>query len=125
MNDVNHTTQLTRSKIIITIANQDGGAHFDENIDSLYKNITSGDTGISLEPSRGTSYLLGYDSTKAGKPIHFKDLTLAYMREIVHETILSLQSYYGLSNIPYTPNFKYNWSRRINYMAWQFGLKPE
>lgn len=125
MNDVNHTTQLTRSKIIITIANQDGGAHFDENIDSLYKNITSGDTGMSLEPSRGTSYLLGYDSTKAGKSIHFKDLTLAYMREIVHETILSLQSYYGLSNIPYTPNFKYNWSRRRNYMAWQFGLKPE
>ncbi|MCM6810363.1 hypothetical protein NE287_06225 [Pediococcus pentosaceus] len=125
MKDSSHDTRLTRSKIITTIANQDGGAHFDKRIDSLYKNLMNGNTGVSIEPGLGADYLLGYDSSVINHSVHFKDLALAYMREIVHESILSLQNYYGLNSILYKPNFNFNWSRKTNYMAWQFGLERE
>lgn len=125
MGDQSKHTKLTRRKLITTIANQDGGAHFDEDVDTSYLGLKTGQTGISIKPTPGASELLGYDVSGYDHNIIFKDISLAYMREVVHEAILSLIDYYSLENIIYQPNFDYNWQRKLNTIGGHFEIAPD
>ena len=112
-----HKNILTREKCVTIMANQDGGVHFDNNIDTDYKNLQNGDTGFILQSAEAASLLLGYDTFKFDN-IKFKDIGFAYLRQIVHETILSFIKYYQLNN-KYIPNFEYNWTRKLNYTGFR------
>lgn len=114
-------SNFTRGKIITTLANQDGGAHFDPTVDSKYKSLTEGTTGFQLSPKDNNHIILGGSSAFNNQPVHFKDIHLAIMREITHETILSLKKHLALS-VNYSPNFDYNWERKLNPVGFHFSL---
>lgn len=117
MNDYN----LTRKKLITIVANQDGGAHFDPKIDNNYNHLINGNTGFSLQPGDFNHLFLGGSSKFNSQPVKFKDLHLALLREVVHETIISLMDRYNLKTI-YSPDFDSNWNRRLNTIGFRLTL---
>lgn len=115
---------FTRKRLVITIANQDGGAHFDPEIDSSYRSLVNGDTGFHIKAKNNNHIIFGGSPKQNNKDIFFKDLHLALLREIVHETIISLIKFFNLS-IEYRPNFDYNWNRKLNKLGFHFNFEEK
>ncbi len=70
---------LTRKDLVLTVANKDGGAHIDPNLDRAYGNIT-----------RYESLGVEFVSSKGEKGIASK-VELASIRQIAHEVLKSLK----------------------------------
>lgn len=117
-------TVFTRKSLTTVMANQDGGAHFDPKIDASYQSLKSGETGYKIKPTIGVALLLGGIVDLNGPDIQFKNITLALMRMVVHETITSLIRYYKLK-VDYKPDFSFNRKRITGSMAYHFGLKSD
>ncbi len=110
-------TNFTRKKLILTIANQDGGAHYDPNLNSNYLNIINGSTGFNIIVSSSDLSILGI-SNYSKENVVFEDAHLALMRQIVHETIITLIKHYNL-DISYDPELSYNQSKALNEIQFQ------
>lgn len=115
--------EFTRSKFITVMANQDGGAHFDTKLDELYTELRDGNIGFQMGPNnvQTAEILLGTNDTSL---IHFKNMELAIMRQIVHEAIISLISWYRLS-LTYNPDFEFLWSRKLNRIGFHFSTRKK
>lgn len=117
-------TILTRSQLILAAANQDGGAHFDNQISKKfgpYYSFKTGQSGfVPTEPTNPSlmKFLFGnmYDTPKP-KNVHFRGITLGLLRQVIHETELSFSKWQKLPT-DYQPNFDYNWKRKTNYLGW-------
>lgn len=119
---VGKDSDFSRGKIIVTLANQDGGAHFDPTIDSNYNSLVKGTTGFQIPPKSTNHIIFGGSPDYNDQPVQFKDIHLAIMRQVVHETILSLIENFSLK-INYKPNFEYNWERKLNPIAFHFSAE--
>lgn len=88
----NHCIQLSRKKIVLTMAEQDGGVHVDqyENIDSTYRDIIT----------HATNIFTNIDSGGIESPIEY--LQYALVRQISHELIISIARVFNLPQ-PYHP----------------------
>lgn len=69
--------EFTRQRLVCVVANQDGGAHIDPEIDESY---------VDLKKRNSLGWIYGSDS-ECGP---FKDATLASIRQIAHEVLKSL-----------------------------------
>ena len=112
---------LTRKEFVRIMANQDGGAHFDPTLDKAYTNLRDGNAGfvITARNTSSSSMLLGNDDTSE---IRAKNIELAIMRQIVHESIISLIRWYRLP-LNYKPDFNYLWQRKINSIGFHFSVQ--
>lgn len=88
---------FTRKKIVLTMAEQDGGSHIDsfKNINKNYRNLITGATHLF-----STSNL---DGSETG----IKYIQYALVRQISHELIVSIQKKFNL-NLEYNPSNKFN-----------------
>lgn len=88
----NSCIELSRKKIVLTMAEQDGGVHVDryENIDSVYRDIITHTTDI----------FTNINSTGVESPIEY--LQYALVRQISHELLVSISRVFNLPH-PYTP----------------------
>lgn len=111
------STSLTRKKLILTVANQDGAAHYDPDISKSYSAVVDGSTGFNVIVNTSDLSLLGIKNIKDEKII-FKDAHLALLRQIVHEAIEALIKKYDLQ-VSYTPDFSYNKNRTVNEVHFQ------
>lgn len=115
---------LNRKQLILAAANQDGGAHFDANIKERFRsyyNFKYGNTGFfPTEPENPEIMrkLFGgiYTSPKS-KLINYSGVTLALLRQVIHEVEISFSNWQKLPT-NYNPNFNYNWRRKLNYIGW-------
>lgn len=110
------TDTMERKDIVTIVANQDGGAHFDSELDQKYQNIKDGSTGIKVKAGSLTGYLTTGHIASEPTWVTYQDMQLSLLREIVHETILSLIEWYKL-DLPYNPDFDYNWHRKLNKLG--------
>lgn len=120
---------FTRQNIVMIEANQDGGAHFDANIQPYYEWFKNGATGPVLKTRNKKLYqgLFGGD-IKSLKPDDLifkpKDINLAMTRQIVHEVLLSIMQLKRLTfQVNYEPDFNHNINNRLNRAFLQFGLR--
>lgn len=79
---------VSRSSLVLTAANQDGGAHVDPALDGLYHSLAH-ENGLGFVTNNG-----GVDQPPMGDP------TKAALRQIAHETLKSLIDGYGKSFLP-------------------------
>lgn len=107
---------FTRKDLVTIVANQDGGAHFDTKLDIKYRNLINGDTGVVLQPGEINHLIMGGSAEYNKKEVKFKDLHFALLRQVVHETILSLNSRYNLQ-LKYEPDFQSNFNRKLNKVS--------
>lgn len=82
---------FTREEIIGYLADQDGGAHIDAEIDEKYHNLKQAIYSMSLQQMNSFS-----------KSLPFDNLNYALMRQIAHELILTLNRNFTFSE-KYTP----------------------
>ena len=94
--DTDNNFSLSRKKIILTMAEQDGGVHVDnfDKMDSIYKGIITNTANI----------LTHVDSS--GNTTVIKYLQYALVRQIAHEVITTLRNVYDLF-APYNPTQEY------------------
>lgn len=88
----NSCIELSRKKIVLTMAEQDGGVHVDryENINSVYRDIITHTINI----------FTNIDSSGIESPIEY--LQYALVRQISHELIISISRIFNLP-CPYKP----------------------
>lgn len=80
------SNEFTRKKLVLYVANQDGGAHVDPKLDEIYASL-SRDNSLEQKYSRdGTTFE------------DFEDTHLATIRQIGHEILKTLCSNYTCSN---------------------------
>lgn len=117
------SNNLTRREFVRIMANQDGGAHFDPKLDKTYINLRDGNTGVVFLPRNeaSSSLLFGNDDTNEIRP---KNIELAIMRQIVHESIISLIRWYRLP-LEYSPDFDYLWQRKINSIGFHLSVQDK
>ncbi len=120
---------FTRQNIVMTEANQDGGAHFDSKLQPYYEWLRDGATGPSIEVSSSLVYqrILG-GNIASSKPDDFavkpRDINLAMTRQIVHELLLSIMQLKHLTfHVTYEPDLLHNFNNRLNYISLQPGLR--
>ena len=107
-------TKINRKDLVKVIADQNGGAHFDSEINSNFYHLLHGTTGFTLGVTRNNYYLLGSTPSEVGQQIKFVDLPTALIREVIDETIDSFNANLDFINEPYHPNFKFNFDRKLN-----------
>jgi hypothetical protein len=78
--------KFTRRDIVLTLANKEGGAHIDEEIDDSYFNL------------RKNNALEMFDVTPEGKTFSSADQVPASMRQIAHEILKTLKKDYTYHN---------------------------
>ncbi len=108
-------TIFTRKSIVLISANQNGGSHFDPNLDTSFLNLIIGKTGFQMITTQLNSIAMG-PGVNEGESIYFYDIHLAYLRQIVHETILTFLRTFDL-NLEYYPDFDYNFNRKLNQLS--------
>ena len=94
--DTTNNFSLSRKNIILTMAEQDGGAHVDkfEKIDSVYKGIITHTVNILTHIySNGNSVAIEY-------------LQYALVRQIAHEVIITLRNMYNMFSA-YNPTWEH------------------
>lgn len=96
---------FSRKDMIQYMANQDGGAHIDENILERYYKISKATASMFY----ATNKPLSEDPYQQGEP--FKYLHFAVVRQISHELILSIRKEFNL-NTPYNGTNEYNLNGR-------------
>lgn len=72
--------QFTRSGLILALANKDGGAHVDPDLDESYMHLTRHNS-------------VGWISSSNGKSIPMDNVELFSVRQIAYELIYSLEEY--------------------------------
>ena len=72
--------QFTRSELILALANKDGGAHVDPNLDESYMHLTRYNS-------------VGWISSSNGKETPMHNVELFSVRQIAYELIYSLEQY--------------------------------
>lgn len=110
-------TIINRRILVKLDANQNGGSHFDPEIDSQYYYLLTGKTGIEMEVNfYNFQTIFGGDSSLIGKKLKPSNLPGALLREVIHETITSFCNYFDFIEEEYDPNFQFNLSRnRLNF----------
>lgn len=105
---------FTRSKICLTMAEQDGGAHIDsfENVDKDYRDIVQSIANI----------FVNIDSNGIEAPILY--LHYALVRQISHELIISIKKQFNLP-YEYKPTNKFNLRDVPENQIKQFGVFAE
>lgn len=102
-------TIINRRVLVKIDANQNGGAHFDPDIDSNYYYLLNGQTGIEMLVNIfNYQTIFGGDKSLIGKKLRPSNLPGALLREVIHETILSFTNYFDFITETYEPNFEYN-----------------
>lgn len=76
---------LSRKKLVLTAANQDGGAHIDPKIDATYQGIKAGET-------------ISRKAAMDGREITTNSPVPASIRQIGHEVLKTLLGDYGYKN---------------------------
>lgn len=119
----NSGTSLTRRELILTMANQDGGAHVDPRVEENYMYLARGDTGwgVDLSKFHNPEFYSKMHPDNNGF-IYPKDIHLSIMRIIVHEVLMSLPKQLSLT-VDYKPDFSTNLSHRLNRFTFNIGLK--
>lgn len=79
--------EVSRSKLVLTMCEQDGGTHFDENLDETYMQIVSGT-------------ITGFVLSSGGKESHVNQCHSAAVRQIAEEL------YQSLRHQPTNPNIE-------------------
>lgn len=75
--------RFTRCELVLSLANKDGGAHVDPQLDSKYADLTRGNS-------------LGYVGVVSGEESPLSDIELHSVREIAYELLRSLRMHgYG------------------------------
>lgn len=117
-------SSLTRKDLIKVIANKEGIAHFDPSMNGKkprkYIGFKRGYTGFHVESINNPVLfhrLIGGECSPGKQDIYGVDIHLAFMRQIVHETLISLIPA-TKSNLVYEPDFKHNFSQRLNQEIW-------
>ena len=72
--------QFTRGELILALANKDGGAHVDPNLDKAYADLTRNNS-------------VGWISSNNGIKTPMSDIELFSVRQIAYEVIYSLEKY--------------------------------
>ncbi|PEH04766.1 hypothetical protein CP356_02590 [Lactobacillus sp. UMNPBX5] len=110
-------TIINRRILVKIDANQNGGSHFDTEIDSQYYCLLTGKTGIEMKVNfYNFQTIFGGDSSLIGKKLKPSNLPGALLREVIHETIISFCNYFDFIEEEYKPNFQSNLSRnRLNF----------
>ena len=72
--------QFTRCELILALANKDGGAHVDPNLDESYMHLTRYNS-------------VGWISSSNGKEIPIDNIELFSVRQMAYELIYSLEQY--------------------------------
>ena len=87
---------FTRKKIVLTMAEQDGGAHIDnfKNINKNYRNLITGATHL-------------FTSNLDGSETGIKHIQYALVRQISHELIVSILNNFNL-DLNYNPSNNFN-----------------
>lgn len=80
--------EISRSSLVLTASNQDGGAHVDPSLDDLYHRLVH---------QNGLGYVVSSEGLP-GAPMG--DPTKAALRQIAHEVLKTLVPNYGKSFIP-------------------------
>lgn len=90
-----HNIMLSRKKIVLTMAEQDGGVHVDryENMDSTYRDILT----------HAINIFTNIDSNGIESPIEY--LQYALVRQISHELLISISRAFDLPK-SYNPSLK-------------------
>lgn len=102
-------TMINRRILVKIDANQNGGAHFDPDIDSNYYYLLNGQTGIEMEVSMfNYQTIFGGNKDLIGKKLKPSNLPGALLREVIHETILSFINHFDFITENYAPNFEHN-----------------
>lgn len=84
-------TKFTRKKIILSVANKDGGAHVDKELERYYEILCSGEYAFGV-----TGKNLKYDGKEPfeqGVKHYPKNAHLALIRQFSHEVLLSSKHY--------------------------------
>lgn len=105
---------FTRKKIVLTMAEQDGGAHIDnfKNINKSYRNLITGTTHLFTTQN--------LDGSETG----IKHIQYALVRQISHELIISIKKQFNLIN-EYNPSNKFNLRGVPENQIKQFGVFAE
>jgi hypothetical protein len=88
---VHNGTSYTRRRIILSMANKDGGAHVDEKLDACYEVLRAGKYALGITGN------LTYDGPPPfpqGVTIYPDNAHLALVRQFAHETLAS-QRHFG------------------------------
>jgi hypothetical protein len=86
---VHNGTQYTRKRIVLSLANKDGGAHVDEELEAYYKVLCAGEYALGI-----TGNLTYAGPFPQGVAIYADNAHLALARQFAHETLAS-QSHFG------------------------------
>lgn len=114
-------TDLSRENLIRFMANEDGGAHVDSQINKFYKNLRDGNSSFKIITSDIDDNLFkdiigGINNHKNVFPQY---INWGLTRQIVHETLLAFDSKY---NLGYKPNLNSNFEKRLNKVIYNFNI---
>jgi hypothetical protein len=85
-----------RRKIILSVANKDGGAHVDEQLEEYYEYLCAGEyaVGISIDNLKFS----GETPVEQGMTHYAKNAHLALIRQFAHETLVSVAHFTWLKD---------------------------
>lgn len=114
-----NSIDMSRESLIQIEANQDGGAHVDEQINKFYRRMRDGDSSFVIN----TDSKINFDNFIGGKfsdkGVFPKYVNWGLTRQIVHETLLAFNDQFSLN---YSPNFKNNLNKRLNPIIYRVNL---
>jgi hypothetical protein len=88
---VHKGTPYTRKRIILSLANKDGGTHVDAKLEAYYKVLCAGEYALGIT---GNMTYAGPPPFPQGVPIYPDNAHLALAQQFAHETLAS-QSQFG------------------------------
>lgn len=113
---------ISRGDIITIMANQDGGVHFDPDINATYQSLKNGESLFAVKADTLASYIVTGNSILDGSWTNFTDIQVSLLRQIVHEAIISLVDAYHLHQ-NYVPDFDHNWKTKLNFIGGHPGIR--
>ena len=87
---VDNGTAYTRKKIILSLANKDGGAHVDKNLEAYYEVLRAGKYALGIT---GNMTYNGPPPFPQGVTIYPNNAHFALARQFAHETLASLRHF--------------------------------
>lgn len=96
---VDNGTPYTRKKIILSLANKDGGAHVDHQLEAYYEVLRAGKYAIGI---KGDLQYDGPTPFQQGVTIYPDNAHFALARQFAHEVLVSRHHF----NWPFRPNLR-------------------
>lgn len=117
-------TDLTRENLVCFESNEDGGAHFDEQINKVFKSLRDGESSFRIIGKDMNSFMFAnfIGGKNVGDDVYPTYINWGLTRQIVHETLLSFNDEFNLN---YMPNLNENLSRRLNPFIYQFNVSDD